>query len=60
MNIRPLSLPVHRLPEAVLLAAIVAVGVHGALGSVRDLRLMALEQNLFRPILKELADLLKF
>ena len=39
MNIRPLSLPVHRLPEAVLLAAIVAVGIHGALGSVRDLRL---------------------
>lgn len=39
VNIRLLSPLVHRAPEAALLAAIVAVGVLGGQGSLRDLRL---------------------
>jgi aminoglycoside phosphotransferase (APT) family kinase protein len=43
------------------MACILIQGMHGLeRGSVRDLRLIALEQNMFRPILKELTDLLKF
>mgnify|MGYP001582425426 CR=1 FL=1 len=43
------------------MACILIQGMHGLdRGKVRDLRLMALEQNLFRPILKELTELLRF
>jgi len=43
------------------MACILIQSMHGLdRGTVRDLRMMALEQNMFRPILKEITDLLRF
>ncbi len=43
------------------MACILIQGMHGLeRGNVRDLRLMALEQNMFRPILMEIAEMLRF
>lgn len=43
------------------MACILIQSMHGLdRGTVRDLRMMALEQNMFRPILKEITELLGF
>jgi aminoglycoside phosphotransferase (APT) family kinase protein len=57
--------PAHVLFWEVLgnvhMACILIQAMHGLeRGNVKDLRLMALEQNMFRPILKEITDLLEF